>query len=117
MSSTPPRSIGPAPSQARNRRWRRGKAPLPQTTNGSAWCSPVDSNHEIAAHKGGGFRCRWVVEKIRRGALLAQRAADQKNHISREPAELAEIVRGHHDLDAGLRRRQHDLFDAAGRRG
>jgi len=55
------------------------------------------SNHEIAAQECGGFRCRRVVEKIGGLALLAQRAADQKNDVAREPAHLAEIVRGHHD--------------------
>ncbi len=56
-------------------------------------------------------------EKIGGTVLLAQCAADQKNHVAREPAYLAEIVRGHHDLDTGLRRHQNDLLNAAGRRG
>src|SRR5260370_29406216 len=73
------------------------------------------SDHEIATHEGGGFRCRRVVEKIVGRALLAQPTANQKDHIARDPPHLAKIVRGHHDLDAGLRRHQNDLFHAARR--
>ncbi len=39
-----------------------------------------------------------------------------KDDVARKAAHLSEIVRGHHDLDAGLRRALHDLLDAT-RRG
>ena len=56
---------------------------------------------------------------IRRNSAAVPRSRSvprsMKIDVAGEPAHLAEIVRGHHDLDAGSRRAQHDLLDAAGR--
>src|SRR5215212_11611037 len=70
------------------------------------------SKHEVAAQEGRGLLCRRMVEENLGFCLLAYRAPQQKDHVTRETANLPQIVRSHHDLDAGLSRAQHDLFDS-----
>ena len=58
--------------------------------------------------------CSGGRENVRRRRARRQRAAHHEHRPRRASRrDLAEIVRGHHDLDAGLRRHQHDLLDAA----
>ena len=48
------------------------------------------SNHEIATQEGKGFRRRRVVEEIDDEAALAQRTANQKDHVARQAPDLAD---------------------------
>src|SRR5215471_4377676 len=81
------------------------------------WSLLIMSNHEIAAHEGSCLRCRRLVEKVGDRTLLADRPVQQKDHIARDAPHLAEIMGGHHDLDAGPRGPNHDVLDAPRRGG
>src|SRR3954470_1783109 len=82
------------------------------TPSGMTWVFLCKSDDEIAAHERGGLPGSWMIEKFFGFAPLAYRAANHKDDVARKTAHLSEIVRGHHDLDAGLRRALHDFLHA-----
>ncbi len=69
--------------------------------------TPVDQTRRLPAVRREGF------SPVR---LFADNAAHHEHHVARKPPDLAEIVRCHHDLDAGLCGATNNLFDAASRR-
>src|ERR1043165_4474836 len=72
------------------------------------------SDHQIAADEGGGFRgCGCGEEALGLGACV-HGAAQHEGDLAGEPRRLAEIVRRHHDLDAGLGDGADDVLDRLG---
>ena len=105
MWSRRPRSIGPA--QRGRKTWRRRRRESAERKRskrlGMSRLLQTYSEHEIAAHEAPRPPASRGVEKICGVPCSHSAPRTRKDDVAREPAHLAEIVRGHHDLDAGLR--------------
>ena len=73
-------------------------------------------DHQIATHEGGGLGCCGRGEEAFGRRAFVHGAAQHEYDLAGEPTRLAEIVRRHHDLDAGLRDRADDVLDRLGGR-
>src|SRR5712671_3856010 len=76
--------------------------------------SSVPSDDEIAADEGGALRGCGCGEETLGARLLAHASAQHEHDLAGEPARLSEVVRRHHDLDAGLRDGAQDVLDRLG---
>src|SRR5215813_4027314 len=72
------------------------------------------SDDEIAADEGGGLAgCGYSEEALGIGAFV-HGAVQHEHDLAGEPVRLAEVVRRHHDLDAGLGDRADDVLHRLG---
>src|SRR5689334_11259209 len=79
--------------------------------------SPFQSEQEFAGQIGRCLSASGRFEEGGRRRVFDEPTAVEKDDVVGEPARLAEVVRGHHDLGAGGADAGDDLLDGACRRG